>query len=471
MRAKFDELRKRFQVRNVLGITVESSRTVVDLVRSDEKGTRRAASFTLPLGADAILSNPAAASQELAAHLAAAGMRERRAVVCVPAGWALTTSLDVPQMRSEDLLGYLELRAEREFPVPLPDLRLAHSAFALPDGTQRATLAGLPAARMEAIELFLAGAGCRAASVSLGLDACVPRDEAPTTLHFLANGTHVDMVIATGGGIAAVRSLPAPPRSDPEASFDSASFSREVRITLGQLPEALRQRVREARFGGTPKTAERLCREIRPQLERLGIDSRLRPAVPGDEAPPAAGFAAAGHFLKREPVVFEFLPPRVHRLEQWLVRFGDRRNRWIAGAAAAVVLLPVLAFFVRSRIESSLNSEWQRLGGTVSELEQVQQKIRQFRSWFDPAPQTLPILEAVAAAFPDQGDVWARIIEVGEGGRVTCTGSARTQAAVMTMLERIRTRPEVETVQVQQMRGDNPVQFTVIIKWEARDAK
>jgi Tfp pilus assembly protein PilN len=107
----------------------------------------------------------------------------------------------------------------------------------------------------------------------------------------------------------------------------------------------------------------------------------------------------------------------------------------------------------------------------VGELEGLQQKLRQFRQWFDPAPQSVQALEAVAAAFPEQGDVWAKSIQLGEGSKVTCSGFARNQAGFDALRDRLRSRSDVTGLQVQQVRGENPVQFSVTYKWEPHDAK
>jgi hypothetical protein len=467
MKLDLAELKKRLQVRAVLAITVESGRVAVDLVRREEAGNRVVAAFELPIGAEAVVANPEKVGKELAAQLAAAGVRERRSVVCIPASWALTTSTEVPGMGADDLRGYLELRAEREFPLPITELRLAHCAFALPDGRQRATLAAVGSKRLDAIERMLAAAECRAVSISLGLDACLPQRELPAAMHFVANGTHVDLVIAAGGGIAAVRSLPSP--AD-EAGFDAMGFSREVRITLGGLPEALRQQVTQARFSGSPSTAETLCLEIRQHLSRMGIDSRVQRA-PSGHGYPGAALAAAEQHLRQQPVVFEFLPPQVNRWETVIRQFDDRRRRWIALAIVAAVLLPVLTFIVRSRIESSLDAEWNGMRRKVTELESLQQRIRQFRPWFEPAPQSLQIIEGLAAAFPDQGDVWAKSIQVTDGTKVTCSGFARSQSALLAWFDRLRSRQDVSGLRVEQVRGENPIQFSIAFKWEGPDAR
>jgi Tfp pilus assembly protein PilN len=468
MKLALDDLKTRLHVRSVLALTLESGRIAVEHVRHEGGSDRTVRSFALPIGADAVVADPEKAGKELAAHLDTAGIRERRAVVCVPASWALIASAEVPEMNTDDLRGYLELRAEREFPIPVADLRLAHCAFALPDGTRRATVAGIPIKRMEAVERMLAAADCRAASISLGLDGCVPRNRDEAALHFVANGTHVDLVIAAGGGIAAVRTLHGA-GSNGTAKFDADSFSREVRITLGRLPETVRQQVREARFSGTPATAEELCIEIRQHLRRMGIDSRLDRAE-GD-APAGAAHDAAGQFFRKEPVVFELLPPQVSKWETLLHKFDDRRRRWIVAAVAALIVLPVLAYFIRSRMESSLNAEWNAMAANVTEVEALQQKIRQFRPWFEPAPQALAAVESLTAAFPEAGDVWAKSVQLTEGNKLTCSGFAKSQGALMATLDRLRARPDVSSVQLQQTRGDNPIQFSFTCKWSAHDAK
>ena len=107
----------------------------------------------------------------------------------------------------------MELRAEKEFPISVSDLRLASCSYRLPDGKQRATLAALPAKKMAAVEKMLEVAGCKVMSISLGLDDCVGCAEEPTQLHFVANGNHVDVVIAAGGGIASATSSSWPART------------------------------------------------------------------------------------------------------------------------------------------------------------------------------------------------------------------------------------------------------------------
>jgi hypothetical protein len=416
--------------------------------------------LTLPLGAEAISKDPQGAGEKLAALLSGAGVRSRRCVVCIPPGWALTASTDLPDVSPEDLRSYLELCAEREFPVPVTELRLAHSSYVMPDGKKRATLAAVPAKRLEAVEKMLEVAKCRVASMSLSLSECLAKPE--PALHFLANGTHTDVVITGGGGVVSMRSLAGLTHSD-ETPFDPASFYREIRITLGRLPEAFRQQMHSAHFGGTPSSAQKLCEGTREQLKRFGIDNV--DCTPGEtQEPPAVNVAR--HFLRGEPVVFEYFVPEVKQWQVMLHRVDSSRHRWVIAGVVGVILLPLLAMLIRNQYENHLVNEWNGMQRNVAELDALQQKIHQFRPWFEPAPQVLQVMDGVIAAFPEQGDVWAKSLQVGEGYKVTCSGFARNQAALLALLDRLRKNPSVISLQVQQMRGDNPVQFSFTCKWE-----
>jgi hypothetical protein len=175
--------------------------------------------------------------------------------------------------------------------------------------------------------------------------------------------------------------------------------------------------------------------------------------------------------LRKQPVAFEFVAPQTPRWQTVFQRFDSRRRRWIIVGSLFFVVAPVIVFLIRSRVETRLATEWKGMQKSVAELESLQQKIRQFRPWFESAPQSVQILEALTSAFPEQGDVWAKNIQINEAAKVTCTGFARNQAALMGLLDRLRARSDVAMLQVQQVRGENPVQFSVTYKWEPQNAK
>jgi Tfp pilus assembly PilM family ATPase len=119
-------LSKRWKTRGALAVTISSQSVGVTLLRRENGMNRVIKSFVLPIGAETMASDPAAAGTALAEQLDAQNIKEKRCVVCVPAGWALTAAADLPELAGEDLRGYLELKAEREFTLPLSELRFSH---------------------------------------------------------------------------------------------------------------------------------------------------------------------------------------------------------------------------------------------------------------------------------------------------------------------------------------------------------
>ena len=463
-------VRKRVQARNALALTLAADRTLVALVRRSGDGVETVVpGSVLAVGADEIYRHPERAGALLAESLAAAGWREKRCAVTVPPSWVLTASTELPEVSPEDLRGYLELRAEREFSIPPGELRLGYCPFTLPDGTRRATLAALPSKRLEAVEAMLAAAGGRRAiSVSLALGGGLA--DAGSTLHLVSDGARTEVVVTAGGGVAALRSLPGPVMGrkplaeDGEVvnAFDPAAFCREVRITLGRLPSAVQEQVRAVRFGGTREPAALVRTEAGEGLRRMGLDVAEEAA---DEAAPAAQLAAA-LTLRRVAVPFEFIVPLPSRWEAMLRRFNTPRGRKIAAGVLAVIFLPLLAFFVRGQQESRLAAEWNGMSANVADLDALQQNIRRFRPWFDRTPASVQLLESLFAAFPEAGEVWAKSITI-KGTVVSCTGFARDQGALAAFRERLRTRPDVTELHTQQVRGGDTVQFTLSYRWGA----
>jgi Tfp pilus assembly protein PilN len=255
---------------------------------------------------------------------------------------------------------------------------------------------------------------------------------------------------------------------------EGTALARDLRITLGRLPEAVRGQVTRARWVGPflPGLGE--------LLKPLGIDNLEDERSPGT---PSAE-AAAALYLSQRPVPFEFVIPEVNHWPARFERFNTRLGRRIAAGTAAVFLLLILVFIVRSHMENSLNTEWDGMRNSVAELDGLQQNIRRFRPWFAGSPQKLQALETLFAAFPEKGEVWARSVQLAayqeksenssrmvvstEASKVTVSGFARSQAALMGLQEHLRKQSGVSALQLQQVRGNNPIQFSLTFKWEPK---
>ncbi|MBN1676050.1 MAG: hypothetical protein JXR37_33710 [Kiritimatiellae bacterium] len=450
----------------MLGISLEPAELVVVLARRENGSCRLIRRLSVPVTPGAILEDAQKAGARLAAHLAEAGIREKRCAVCLPPGWAMTAPAELPAVGAEDLRAYLALRAEREFPIPPAELRLAYSVYPLPDGKRCATLAAVPEKRVSAVQRMLAAAGCRAVSISLGLARCVFPRERGASVCFLTENDNVTMLVGLAGGVAALHVF------DGAAALSADVLGREIRIALGRLPDAIRSALGEARFVGAKGAVESLRDAVAGPLRRLGVarlvDVEPEPvAADTDTSVPDGGAALAEvrRQLHAKPAVFEFVPAQVNRIHAVVVRFVSRRNRWVLAGLGCLAAALLLLLVQQARVEKRLKAEWAAIEPTVTELQQLQKKIRQFRPWFDAAPRSLEILEGLTAAFPQDGVVWARSVEIKENRLVSCSGFARSQTAFMETLDRLRGRPEIDDVQVQQVRGADPIQFTFKFIW------
>jgi hypothetical protein len=156
----------------------------------------------------------------------------------------------------------------------------------------------------------------------------------------------------------------------------------------------------------------------------------------------------------------EFLPPRPSRWRRWLGHHPSRRTTIVGGAVAASVLLAFGVFLWREYHVWSRQREWNAIGPRVAELDTVQARIREFRSWHDSTFPTLTTLRLVTDVFPESGVVTAKTIEIRGNSQVTVSGTTRDNAALLASLDRLRQRPGVANLKIEQIRGRSPAQFT-----------
>ena len=117
---------------------------------------------------------------------------------------------------------------------------------------------------------------------------------------------------------------------------------------------------------------------------------------------------------------------------------------------------------------STLRTQWRDMAPQVADLENLQQQIRKFRPWFDESRGSLSILRRLAEAFPEDGVVTAKTVEIRDLTTVTCSGTARDNPALLKTLDQLRGFQEVADVKVDQIRGGKPLQFTFNFHWGER---
>jgi hypothetical protein len=113
------------------------------------------------------------------------------------------------------------------------------------------------------------------------------------------------------------------------------------------------------------------------------------------------------------------------------------------------------------------DAQWREIKTGVHELEDMQTKIRKYRPWFDESFRSLSVLRRLTEAFPEDGVVSAKTVEIREPAKVTCTGTARDLASLNRTIEKLSEAKEISNVQVEQTRGRAPLQFSFNFQWTA----
>ena len=473
---KTDRL-KRHRLSGVLGLALDGSRLDGIVLRRANGSLQIQQSFTVSLSLDPLTNDPELVGREIRNHLDAAGVRERHCVVGLPLKWALTTHLEVPALPEADVASFLQIEAERGFPCDVQTLHVANSRSHPPAGKDHVTLVGIPRNHLAVLERALQAAKLKPVSFSLGITALQPAgDEASNGVMVLGIGeSHVGLQVTAGGGVAALRALEGALEAEGSQRVLHADLvAREARITLGQLPADLRETVQRIRVFGPRDLAQQLVDEMELRLDAAGLKVELVGRYATGEfgfqlplnASVSPAFSLAANRLAGRRPVFEFLLPKVTPWQQMAARYASGKLRTAISAAAAVALVAGGLFFYQQFQLWQLQAQWKKLQPIVKELEGLQGQIRQYRPWFDESVRGLTILRALTEAFPEDGAVTAKTVEIRDMNTVTCTGIAHNYQALLKTIEALRKVRQIPDVNLGPTRGQSPaLQFTFNFQW------
>src|SRR5262249_9740862 len=142
--------------------------------------------------------------------------------------------------------------------------------------------------------------------------------------------------------------------------------------------------------------------------------------------------------LADRPSPLEFLPPRLNAWQQFAERYSSGRLQKAGLAAGLVAVVGGGLFGIQQWQLSRLESQWGRVKTTVHELEETNAKIKQFRPWFDDSIRALAILRSLTTAFPEDGSVTTKTVEIRDLSTVTCTGVARDYQSLLKTVAQLR---------------------------------
>ena len=465
------KFRKRRRLTSLLGLALDGGRLDGVVLRRTNGSLQLQQSFSAALTLDPLTAAPELVGREIRNQLDAAGVRERHCVLGVPLKWVLMAHTELPPLPEADAASLLQMEAERGFPCDTTTLRLVNSRCPLPAGKQHVTLAGIPNSQLAALEQVLAAAKLKPVSFALGLAALQPpaAENSNGVLALAIGESTVSLQITCGGGVAALRALEGAienPNGRPALLPDLVA--RESRITLGQLPAELRDAVKRIRIFGPRELAQQLADEMELRFEPMGLSVEVVTAYSPDEfgvqLPPeallSAAFSLAARSLVEQSPAFEFLPPKLTIIEQFAAKYSSGRLRTIGAVAAGIMAIVGGMFLIQQTQLWRLRSQWSGMSAKVLELQGVQGQIRQFRPWFDDSFRDLAILRQLTLAFPEDGVVTAKTIEIQAGNTVSCSGNARDNASLLATLAKLGAADGVSNLKVDLIHGKAPMQFT-----------
>jgi hypothetical protein len=459
----------------VLALAFDGSQLDGVVVHRNNGSVSLQQSFSVTLSLDPLTADPELVGREIRNHLDQAEVRERDCIVCLPLKWAMTTHTEVPDLPDADVAEFLKIEAERGFHSDTDSLYFSSSQYSL-GGKKQAALIGVPRAHVEMLEKVLRAAKLRPLSFSIGMTALQPpsAERSNCVLALVVGESSVGLQITCGGGIAALRTLESALEMEGGRRVLHADVVvREARITLGQLPAELREKVRTVRIFGPRDFAQQLADEIELRLEQMNLKVEVVKGystgefgveIPND-APVSPAFSFAANFLAGSETPVEFLPPKIPAWKQFSEKYGSGKARK-AIAAGAVVLLILIAFFGYQEVELvRWQSRWDQIKTETADLKAIQAKIDKYRPWNDQKVSGLTILKEISQAFPRDGAVTAKSLEIRDMNMVVCSGVAHSMQSLVLTQGQLQSKPGIIGVKVTQVRGHAPqLQFTLNIQ-------
>ncbi len=469
------------RVNVLLGLSFEAGRVEGSIVRKANGGCDASTPFSFSLVGDIAKMDPQVVGEELRKQLDSCNIHERSCVVALPSDWVLSCQSEIPELPEEDIVGYLELEAERGFAYSTDELIICRSQFKSPSGLVHVTQIGVPRENVEHLEQVLRVARLTPVSFTIGLCAGFGSSEnaEPGVLNLVVNESSFGFFAETAGGVSVIRSLQLPPRNSENNDGESLDMmGRELRMTLGQLPAEVRTSLKVLRLIGDQSVANQLGQSLAQRSKSFGLElqrNKLRADFGlqhghSGQTNVIPAMLLAAKYISGAKNDLEFLPPRLSAWKQFSTKYSSKKLVYTGVVAGAMVAIVSIAFLIQQFQLSGLRSRWSALRFDVESIERMQQDIKKFRPWYDDSMRHLSIMRLLTEAFPEEGTVIAKSLEIHEGGMVICAGTANDHASLLKMLDRLRVSTQISEVQVDQLRGKSPLQFTFNFQWLGKSA-
>ncbi len=459
--------------KSVLGMAFDSNVLTFSVLTANGDGICLQKNGHAEMALDLLSGETELVAREIRNHLQAAGIHETRCVFCVPLQWVISHPLKMPNLSKEDEHSYIALHAEREFPYPAQDLSIAVSRYTSPQEQVYTLVSALPIRQVEKIKEVLQQANLNLCSLTLGTAVFdTAGDEVQLILQKREQG--IDCFVVSASSIILARHFKqqsAEYADDPGMHLED--IRRDLRITLGQIPSDIRHALTGVAVYGNDQWCGSLRGIIQslPQCRNANIVTGKIPLhvkdsnSPGMEALYSASASAAYAYLTNKQSALEFLPPYISPIQRLFERMSSKRNVVIGEVAAVVIVLFFMVFGYQHWNYSNLSSQWAKIEEQVTEVEAIQNNVKQFRPWFNRKIPSLSVLKILTERFPDDGSIWVKTVQIENESFITFSGFANQNEMLLETIDSLNEVEAIEALQVRQMTGKEPLQYSLQFLW------
>lgn len=458
---------------SILGLELTPDRLRAIELRAHGDVVTVARTLNVPMSLNVFTAEPELAGRELRAHLDAAELRTRACVLCLSADNLLLHRVDLTGVPETDVDSLLSLEAERVFPFPPEETIRAVARHTDPAGKSWATLVATASAALAPVLESLRRAKLRLVSIAPGITSLFDAEEENSAAVLLADKSNLQFAVAVNNAPLLLRSFHLDSLGGDDETDNADDFQRELRITLRRLPRETLGKIESFRLFGAGSLSADIREIIEEELGAVGLKA-VEAGVSENGAIAEGGGAtafpallrAASRILHGGPPSLEFWRPSENR---WRIALRRLMAKGIlvrlAMAGGAALLIVMIAFMAQIGRAAYLEHKWAKMESEVARLEAIRNTLSDRRDWLGTDGDRLAILASLTRAFPETGSVWTKAVEIRESGLVECSGSARSTAAYLEMLETLRSVPGVTALQVGQVKGGTPIQFGFQYMW------
>jgi len=441
-----------------VGVALEDNGILAADVRS-EKGLFIVSStkyFPFSEGVD--LKDPEELGKALGEFLRENKFSARKAIIGVPAKWLMIREKIIPGASKDNIAGIIKIHAEREFSLSPEELALDYTGLAANEKSSRIFLLAMLRSNLDKAILAVRWAGMDVLSVTVssivlfstiraGMFAPVPRyflyvrkDYA----EFLArDGEQIvdvkyiqrDLKKETGAFITELRRI--------MSCYSNVAFKEgsEQLLVWNASGDPLREELKTM-SESLPPNVKALEGNRQPFLGKLDLSA-------GEDTDRfIAPLMLARTYNNADLFYIDFLHSHLNVRASVI-----KRNQvvWASAVAAGVAVLILAGVFLWRREMKEISQLKAKLHGMKADVNTTKDNIRKIKLsdiWYSERPKILDCLNALTAAFPEEGSIWVTNLALTEETEGVISGRASSENSIISILDQLKGNPLFSDVQM-----------------------